>query len=116
MTFTCRVKSVGYRWECTDGTKTWLAGPDYKYQGALATEVAVVTAPTPTPILQPLPYEPKAGSKVYEDFKHWGKHETNYRSGGSGPSERWNSALPIQTSWQSLISLSTTQNQWITPA
>ena len=63
MTFTCRVVSVGYRWQCTDETgKTWLAGPDYKYQGALANEIAVVTAPTPTPILQDLPYPPKAES------------------------------------------------------
>jgi hypothetical protein len=41
-----------------------------------------------------LPYKPKVGSKVYEDFKHWGRHETNYASGGSGPSERWNSEAP----------------------
>jgi hypothetical protein len=28
-------------------------------------------------------------------FKHWGRHETNYASGGSGPSERWdNKDLP----------------------
>ena len=103
MTFTCRVISTGYRWECTDGTgKTWLAGPDYKYQDKLASEVAVVTAPTPTPILQELPYKPKEGSKVYEDFKHWGRHETNYRSGGSGPSERWNSGSSLSNHYGSL--------------
>lgn len=28
-------------------------------------------------------------------FKHWGRHETNYASGGAGPSERWdNIELP----------------------
>jgi hypothetical protein len=27
--------------------------------------------------------------KVSTAFKHWGRHETNYASGGSGPSERW---------------------------
>jgi hypothetical protein len=25
-----------------------------------------------------------------DKFKHWGRHKTNYASGGSGPSERWN--------------------------
>jgi hypothetical protein len=29
--------------------------------------------------------------KSMSDFKHWGRHSTNYASGGSGPSERWNS-------------------------
>lgn len=27
--------------------------------------------------------------KASTAFKHWGRHETNYASGGSGPSERW---------------------------
>ena len=31
-------------------------------------------------------------------FKHWGRHETNYASGGAGPSERWdNIELPDVT-------------------
>ena len=29
------------------------------------------------------------GEAVIQKFVHWGRHETNYASGGSGPSERW---------------------------
>lgn len=29
---------------------------------------------------------------VSVNFEHWGRHETNYASGGSGPSERWNNS------------------------
>lgn len=38
ITFTCEVVDLGKRWRCTDGTKTWYAGPDYKYNGKLASE------------------------------------------------------------------------------
>lgn len=118
--FTCIVVptgTIGRRWQCTsgDGTKTWLAGPEYKYQGLLAYQapfdnntppVEGPPAPAPSPQPEPpspapspaptgsLPYTPKAGSKVYEDYKWWGRHTTTYASGGSGPSERWNSAAP----------------------
>ena len=35
------------------------------------------------------------GKASVQEFKHWGRHETNYASGGSGPSERWdNEKLP----------------------
>ena len=35
------------------------------------------------------------GPVMLQKFKHWGRHSTNYASGGSGPSERWDlSDLP----------------------
>jgi hypothetical protein len=57
MTFTCRAVNLGRRWLCTseDGTKTWIAGPDYKYLDKLASE-AFETGPTTPPI--PIETEP----------------------------------------------------------
>ena len=59
MTFTCRSVNAGRRWVCTseDGTKTWFAGPDYKYNGKLASEVEAEAEPEP-PIVLPLPPSP----------------------------------------------------------
>ena len=37
----------------------------------------------------PIPIIYKLRGKVNTSFKWWGRHETNYSSGGSGPSERW---------------------------
>jgi hypothetical protein len=48
-TFTCEIVEVGKRWKCTDGTKSWLAGESYRYNGKLASEVEIE---------QPLPSEP----------------------------------------------------------
>src|SRR5262245_6755620 len=55
MTFTCKVVNLGNRWQCTseDGTKTWFAGPDYRYEGKLASE-----ASTESPTTPPIPTEP----------------------------------------------------------
>ena len=107
MTFTCRVKSVGYRWECTDGTtgKTWLAGPDYKYQGALANEVAVVTAPTPTPILQPYPMNQSKDRRCMRTSSTGGGMRLTIALEAQDQASAGTQQLPIQTSWQFLISL-----------
>jgi len=68
--FTCRVVStgpIGRRWECTSGTKTWLAGSSYKYKGLLASEGVLDQTPgneptvpipppeTPSPVPTPTP-------------------------------------------------------------
>jgi hypothetical protein len=56
--------------------------------------------PTPGPIEDPTGLPIPTGFTIVgkvqlQLFKHWGRHETNYASGGSGPSERWDlSALP----------------------
>jgi hypothetical protein len=48
--------------------------------------------PTGLPI--PTGFKTK-GEALIQKFVHWGRHETNYASGGSGPSERWdNKSLP----------------------
>jgi hypothetical protein len=57
--------------------------------------------PGPEPEPEPEPEQPTGTGKYpvppgftpagefKTGFKHWGRHETNYASGGSGPSERW---------------------------
>lgn len=43
----------------------------------------------------PVPAGFEAIGEFSTAFKHWGRHETNYASGGAGPSERWdNTELP----------------------
>ncbi len=56
----------------------------------------VVIPPTEVPDTIPIPPDfTLKGPILLQKFEHWGRHSTNYASGGSGPSERWDlSDLP----------------------
>jgi hypothetical protein len=80
MTFTCRAVYLGCRWVCTseDGTKTWVAGPDYLYQGKLARDPeappAIETEP-PLPLPPPTsPLLPKP-AEGFEKAGGWGANK-----------------------------------------
>jgi hypothetical protein len=85
MAFTCKVVNLGNRWVCTseDGTKTWFAGPDYRYQDKLAGEVILEPEPKPEP--KPEPEPPVAGTTVIGPYPSIGEE---LQSTQRGPTTR----------------------------
>ena len=75
MTFICRSVNAGRRWQCTseDGAKIWFAGPDYKYNGKLASEVEPEAEAKP-PIVLPVPPSPllPKPAEGFEKVGGWG--------------------------------------------
>lgn len=70
----------------------WMANPpDKPEEPTQPGEPVEPEEPTePTPVGKyPVPVGFKPVGEFKTGFKHWGRHETNYASGGSGPSERW---------------------------
>jgi hypothetical protein len=72
--FSCRSVDLGKRWLCTsdDGTKQWLAGPDYLYEGKRADDAEAEPEPIP-PTRAPKTVEATKegvdGNKIYEITK-----------------------------------------------
>jgi hypothetical protein len=59
--FTCEIVDLGKRWKCTmnDGSKSWLAGESYRYNGKLATDPQ---EPEQPPITDPGREQPEKGA------------------------------------------------------
>lgn len=76
MAFTCKAMYLGCRWVCTseDGSKIWIAGPDYLYQGKLARDADTGPESEPPITLPPPPLLPKP-AEGYEKPGGWGANK-----------------------------------------
>src|SRR4030095_15499090 len=88
--FSCEIVELGKRWKCTsnDGSKTWYAGEDYRYNGKLASEIEPEGETEQPPII---PIPPKTvqptetgsdGNKIYKIVKLTGGKNPEYVTDG----------------------------------